>query len=614
MATQNPQIMQLLAPDIAQEQNQLSRRQQMADLLRKQSLESSGPTEQISGWAIKKSPWEGISKMAQALASNYIQDKTDTRQLELAKALQDRLVSTASGGGAGMSPDDASSAALSMNSDGPTNANAATQNQLMAPISAPGADKYGNKNLLRSLAINALGGEQASGAFWDDQKSTNEAKRDRELGYTTPEARATQDAANLKAGTMSLLPNQTNIMPNGARMVAPDFTTGVAGGFDLQGNPTATEIPGISTIAANRAGGIKQAEASVADRFAVPTKVDAASGPMAMTPAQQRAEANGGIDPANPGVAMARALLAQPGQGQAPVSAMAPAATMLPTPSSPPASMFKNPMQPRPGDSDRTMIFQNEMKAAQGRLASASTPADLARANNDIAALGREMKSNGIPQLSGSTANTSSPTVQSTSESSRKPGGIALQDDSSKKFGEQVASKSADSLLESRDKAKAANDALIGIDKSRKAIAGGVFQGTGADVKLSIAKFINSNVPGVNIDPDKVSNTDYLKSTLGSGLLAEAKTLGTNPSNADATRINDIVGSVGKDPKAMQMILDWRQEMAERSVNNHNSTVSDAEKRGMSSPYDLRVTLNKNAPFAITGTPANIQSLLNKYK
>ena len=250
MATQNPQIMQLLAPDIAQEQNQLSRRQQMADLLRKQSLDSSGPTEQIGGWAIKKSPWEGISKMAQAFASNYIQDKTDTRQLELAKALQDRLVSTASGGGAGMSPDDASSAALSMNSDGPTNANAATQTQLMAPMSAPGADKYGNKNLLRSLAINALGGEQASGAFWDDQKSTNEAKRGRELGYTTKEERATQDAKNFKdayiapvnARPGSILRDPKTNMPMAFNPHVPDGSTPM---FDAAGNVVSmNEIPG----------------------------------------------------------------------------------------------------------------------------------------------------------------------------------------------------------------------------------------------------------------------------------------------------------------------------------------------------------------------------------
>ena len=199
MATQNMQAMQILAPDIAQEQQQLSRRQQMADILRKQSLDPAGNTEVINGWAVKKSPFEAMGKMAQALGANYVQDKTDARQLELAKALQDRLGSVASGGGAGLSSGDSATAALGTNSNGPTNTNAATQTQLMAPVSAPANAKYGNKNLLQSLAINALGGDQASGAFWDDQKSTEAAKRSRELGYTLAQDRTNEDEGRFKA-------------------------------------------------------------------------------------------------------------------------------------------------------------------------------------------------------------------------------------------------------------------------------------------------------------------------------------------------------------------------------------------------------------------------------
>jgi hypothetical protein len=179
-------------------------------------------------------------------------------------------------------------------------------------------------------------------------------------------------------------------------------------------------------------------------------------------------------------------------------------------------------------------------------------------------------------------------------------GGIVGQDDADKKFGTQIASQSADALLAGRDKAKAAVDSISTIQQARKSITAGAFQGTGADTKLAIAKFINANVPGVNIDPNKVANTDYLTSTLGAGLLAEAKTLGSNPSNADATRINDIVGSIGKDPRAMDKILDWRQDMAQRVIDNHNSTVQDAETRGMRSPYDLRI----KAP-ASPGAPAS---------
>ena len=548
MATQNMQAMQLIAPDIAQEQMQLSRRQQIADILRKQSLEPAGSTETIGGWAIKKSPFEALGKMAQALSANYVQDKTDTRQLELAKALQGRMGDILGGG---------SSAQPQM--ENRTDAEAMGPQAGMPIPSQPGqpaapANNFTMANLLRGQVIGDLGGQGASASYWDSMKSTDAAKRDRELGIASTDSRASELAKRLKEGTMSLLPGQTNMMPDGGRIVAPNFETGVAGGFNAQGQPVASEIPGSSIIAANRAGGIKRAEAGISDVFAVPAKVDAVGGPVAMTPAQQRSAANNGIDPANPKPARST-----------------------------------NSMVPQSGDADRAMIYQAEMQSANSRLASARTPEERARAQSDIEALGREAGRIGIK----------------------------LQDDSSRKFGEQVANKSADALLESRDKAKAANDSLMGIQQSRRAIAGGVFQGSGAEVKLSISKFINANIPGVNIDPEKVGNTDYLKSTLGAGLLAEAKTLGTNPSNTDAKRIDDIVGNIGKDPNAMKMILDWRQEMAERSIKNHNATVADAEKRGMSSPYELRVngqvvaeTPTSTAPTSST-IPKSFASLPN---
>ena len=320
-------------------------------------------------------------------------------------------------------------------------------------------------------------------------------------------------AAARKAGIIELQPGTTAVnLATGAERFQPK----VGEGIQLN-NGQASEVPNYGAVNAGiegqKAGAISAAQAG--NKL---IKVDTKGGPVMMTEDQAIREAGGGAQP-------------------------------------------KNPMAPRPGESDQAMIYKGEMKAAQDRLTAAKTPEERTRAQSDIDGLTRETK-----RL-----------------------GIKLQDDTSRKFGEQVASQSANSLLEGRDKAKAASDSLVGIQKARSAIAGNVFQGSGAETKLAVSKFINANIPGVNIDPEKVSNTDYLKSTLGAGLLAEAKTLGTNPSNADTTRINDIVGSITKDPGAMAKILDWRQEMAERAIKNHNDTVSDAETRGMTSPHDLRV-------------------------
>lgn len=528
-SAQAPAAMNLIAPDVAQEQNQLLRRQQMADMLRQQALAPSGGTEMVSGWAVKKSPFESLAKVAQALGANYSQDKIDSRQLELAKMLQERMggaFDQMAGGSAPAAPqmeNRQNPAAMGPQAPAPSTPLPGVQPPVQA-TPAPAANPQVNTIRNQAKAAYLMGNTTlANQLLANISTMTDGAKANNELGISTPEARQMEIAKRNKEGTMSLLPGQTNVLPTGERIVAPNFETGVAGGFNAQGQPVANEVQGSAQIAANRAGMVKQAEAGVADKFAVPAKVDAVGGPIALTPAQQRAAANGGIDPAN--------------------------------------TRPQSPMAPRAGDSDQAAIYKGEMKSAQDRLAAAQTPEERTRAQSDIDGLTRETK-----RL-----------------------GIKLQDDSSRKFGEQVAASSATSLLEGRDKAKAASDSLVGIQKARGAIAGTVFQGSGAETKLAVSKFINANIPGVNIDPEKVSNTDYLKSTLGAGLLAEAKTLGTNPSNADATRINDIVGSITKDPGAMAKILDWRQEMAERAIKNHNLTVDDAETRGMTSPYDLRV-------------------------
>ncbi|RYF31694.1 MAG: hypothetical protein EOO23_01735 [Comamonadaceae bacterium] len=167
--------------------------------------------------------------------------------------------------------------------------------------------------------------------------------------------------------------------------------------------------------------------------------------------------------------------------------------------------------------------------------------------------------------------------------------GPSTNEKSTAAFGDKMAGEQADILTKSYTAANDASNAMQGIQESRKAMQAGAFQGTGAELKLSVAKF--GQAVGVNIDPEKVANTDYLKSTLGNGLLEKAKTLGSNPSNADASRITDIVGSIGKDPNAMAKILDWQEEMAKKAITGHNTRVSQAETNGFKSQFDMTVKM-----------------------
>ena len=183
--------------------------------------------------------------------------------------------------------------------------------------------------------------------------------------------------------------------------------------------------------------------------------------------------------------------------------------------------------------------------------------------------------------------------------------GIPLQDNGTSAFDSKMGTDQAETLTASHKSAKSAADDLMGIAEARKAIAGGVFQGSGANFKLAVAKFINANVPGVTVDAEKTGNSDYLKSTLGRGLLEQAKTLGSNPSNADAQRINDIVGDLTKDPNAMTKILDWRQGMAERAIRLHNTSLEQAMANGFKPRFDMRITQPTTKGGGWSIAPAN---------
>lgn len=156
------------------------------------------------------------------------------------------------------------------NNIGPTNANAALAAQLQNngmpaqdTVSQPQNDPYSMRNLLKAKLITELGGDPMGTAFAEQFKATPEMRNASWLGETPEQIKALDLAKRAKEGTQNFQPGQLNILPNGQRIVAPNFETGVAGGFDAQGNPIAKAIQGSNAIAASRAGAISGAEGSV---------------------------------------------------------------------------------------------------------------------------------------------------------------------------------------------------------------------------------------------------------------------------------------------------------------------------------------------------------------
>ena len=155
-------------------------------------------------------------------------------------------------------------------------------------------------------------------------------------------------------------------------------------------------------------------------------------------------------------------------------------------------------------------------------------------------------------------------------------------------------------------KARNAADSLLAIAESRRAIAGGVYAGTGAETKLAIAGAFKALGLDV-VDSNKISNTDYLVSTLGTQLVANAKALGSNPTESEGKQLKAIMGTIGKDPQALSRVIDWQESVARRSINDHNKLLESAQQRGFTPGYEMRVELPTAEPVkAKTATLADI--------
>lgn len=478
-------------PDVAAQQVALQRQQQMADMLRQQSM-TQNEGQMIGNQYVAPSWSQGLARMAQALMASKSQDSIDAKNLELSKLMQSRM---------GDAFDN-----MAGGSSSPIQVLGQSQNGVGAVPQEPVPQQNDQITRIRNQAKAAylMGNTDLANKLLDNISTlTNEQRNMSAMGQDPRLMGQLDTAAKRKAGIIELQPGTTALdLSNGQERFQPKVGEGIS-----LNNGIASQLPGYA--AAN--AGIQGAQAGAVASAQAGNKmitVNTPSGPMMMTEADAVKQSS-------------------------------------PKPESGLAGNFSGPVE------------------------------DVLRQIDAIK--DPQEKSNALSAYANQMTNANPKT------------GIKLQDQGSSAFETKMGNQQADMLTGTYEKAKTAADDLLGISESRKAIKGGVFLGSGAETKLAIAKFVNSNIPGVTIEADKVGNTDYLKSTLGKGLLDQAKTLGSNPSNADANRINDIVGSIGKDPAAMSKILDWRQSMAERAIQMHNNSVDQAAKSGFNPQFDMHV-------------------------
>jgi hypothetical protein len=187
--------------------------------------------------------------------------------------------------------------------------------------------------------------------------------------------------------------------------------------------------------------------------------------------------------------------------------------------------------------------------------------------------------------------------VQAQNAQQSDPAGIQVQNEGVVAANTALGKDQAAILTASRKAAISATDDLTNLQQERQAIQSGTWGGTGAQAKLDTVKFLQAWLPGLsNLDSNKVTNTDYLISVLGKGLLTHAKDLGYNPTDADARRIEAIIGTIGKDPKALSNLVDYQEMMANRVIQRHNLLVAQAKKNGLQTAFDMSVTPQTGMP------------------
>lgn len=135
-------------------------------------------------------------------------------------------------------------------------------------------------------------------------------------------------------------------------------------------------------------------------------------------------------------------------------------------------------------------------------------------------------------------------------------------------------------LDKSQETANAAKDEINAIHRSREQLdaAGGIFNGSGADIRLKLAKV--AEFLGVE-NADKIANTETFGAAIGGRVLSLVKGLGagTGISNADRDFARDMAGgNIKLDEKSIRRILDIGEQAARAKIASHNDNTTKMVK------------------------------------
>lgn len=145
------------------------------------------------------------------------------------------------------------------------------------------------------------------------------------------------------------------------------------------------------------------------------------------------------------------------------------------------------------------------------------------------------------------------------------------------------------------DALKQAPTVLDNIEKTKALIPSAKgFMGTGGEPLLATAKFLNNRL-GMKIDTAGVKSVEELRSRLFMGIMDNLKKMDAQPSETQQQAMQQALGSVSTDPKALSNVLDVFGDIVKQKVDLHNTEVKSAEARGVKFPYDPTIKLPTKA-------------------
>ena len=156
-------------------------------------------------------------------------------------------------------------------------------------------------------------------------------------------------------------------------------------------------------------------------------------------------------------------------------------------------------------------------------------------------------------------------------------------------FNKQSLKEQATALVEQYKTLQNVPDQLAVMDEAEKALAAvGGFVGSGAEVKLGIAKFFNNNF-GTDIGSNEVANAELLRSTLFRQIMDNLKKLDAQPSQQQQKVMQESLGNLTTDPKAIPQIIRITRDVLTSRAKAHNKRVRQAKENKAQFLYDITI-------------------------